>query len=155
MVCEAATPTSIPNRNFKMKSLVVAHVTWSLYLSATVINLGIECFRNEICLLPSPSVSQVAYMHIKSENSTNAQINGAQIQRWHKSIVINYTDHHLTTGFLLVRVLVSSILDLCIWKEGTTHCPQEHCSPAQLNEPRRALHLGQRICGSKIKRMCA
>ena len=62
----------------------------------------------------------------------------------------NNTRDHLTTGFLLVRVLVSSIFDLCIWKEGTTHCPQEHCSPAQLKEPSRALHFGQRIYNNKI-----
>ena len=54
--------------------------------------------------------------------------------------------YYLTMGFLLMSVLVSSILDLWIWKDGTTHWPQEHCSPTQLKEPRRALHLGQRIC---------
>ena len=48
--------------------------------------------------------------------------------------------------FLRTRVLISSIRLLCTWKEGVTHWPQEHCSPAQLNDPSRALHLGHSSC---------
>mmetsp|Transcript_10505 Transcript_10505/g.33963 ORF Transcript_10505/g.33963 Transcript_10505/m.33963 type:complete len:209 (+) Transcript_10505:640-1266(+) len=35
-----------------------------------------------------------------------------------------------------------SIFDFWSWKKGTTHDPQLHCSPAQLNAPRRAPHAG-------------
>ena len=59
------------------------------------------------------------------------------------------TSHAFVALFLRERVLVSSTRPLCTWKEGVTHCPQEHCSPAQLNDPSRALHFGHSSCAGR------